>query len=56
MLQYTEKINVNYDNKEKEVSAYYIKPSGQEFQPGYYFVDVYDNNNNLVGQTSFNLR
>ncbi|MBR3709859.1 MAG: hypothetical protein IKM99_02720 [Bacteroidales bacterium] len=56
MLQYTEKINVNYENKEKEVSAYYIKPAGKELQPGYYFVDVYDNNNNLVGQTSFNLR
>ena len=56
MLQYTEKINVNYDNKEKEVSAYYIKPSEKEMQPGYYFVDIYDDNNNLVGQTSFNLR
>ena len=56
MLQYTEKITVNYDNREKEVRAYYIKPSGREMQPGYYFVDVYDDNNNLVGQTSFNLR
>ena len=55
-LQYTEKIHVNYDNKEKEVRAYYIKPSGKDMQPGYYFVDVYDSNDNLVGQTSFNLR
>lgn len=56
LLQYTEKIHVNYDNKEKDVRAYYIKPSGKEMQPGYYFVDIYDDNNNLVGQTSFNLR
>lgn len=56
MLQYTEKIQVNYDNREKDVRAYYIKPSGKEMQPGYYFVDIYDDNNNLVGQTSFNLR
>lgn len=56
LLQYTEKIHFNYDNKEKEVTAYYIKPSGKEMLPGYYFVDIYDGNNNLVGQTSFNLR
>lgn len=56
MLQYTEKIHVNYDNREKDVRAYYIKPSGKEMLPGYYFVDIYDDNNNLVGQTSFNLR
>ena len=56
MLQYTEKIQVNYDNREKDVRAYYVKPSGKEMQPGYYFVDIYDDNNNLVGQTSFNLR
>ena len=56
MLQYTEKIRVNYDNKEKDVFAYYVKPSGREMLPGYYFVDVYDGNNNLVGQTSFNLK
>ena len=55
MLQYTEKITVNYDNHEKDVRAYYIKPSGKDMQPGYYFVDIYDDNN-LVGQTSFNLR
>ena len=56
MLQYTEKIMVNYDNREKDVRAYYIKPSGKDMQAGYYFVDIYDDNNNLVGQTSFNLR
>ena len=56
MLQYTERIQVNYDNREKDVRAYYIKPSSKDMQPGYYFVDIYDDNNNLVGQTSFNLR
>lgn len=56
LLQYTEKVSVNYDNKEKEVRAYYIKPSGKDMKPGYYFVDIYDDNNNLIGQTSFNLR
>ena len=56
LLQYTEKIQVNYDNREKDVRAYYIKPSGKDMMPGYYFVDVYDDNDNMVGQTSFNLR
>ena len=56
LLQYTEKVCVNYDNKEKEVRAYYIKPSGKDMKPGYYLVDVYDDNDNLIGQTSFNLR
>lgn len=56
LLQYTEKISVNYENKEKDVRAYYIKPSGKDMLPGYYFVDIYDNNDNLIGQTSFNLR
>lgn len=56
LLQYTEKVNVNYENKEKEVRAYYIKPSGKDMKPGYYFVDIYDDNDNLIGQTSFNLR
>lgn len=55
-LQYTERISINYDNREKEVRAYYIKPAGKEMKPGYYSVDIYDNNSNLVGQTSFNLR
>lgn len=56
MLQYTEKIQINYDNREKEVRAYYIKPADKNMQPGYYSVDIYDDNNNLVGQTSFNLK
>ena len=56
MLQYTERITVNYDNREKDVRAYYIKPSGKDMQAGYYFVDIYDDNDNLVGQTSFSLR
>lgn len=56
LLQYTEKINVNYENAEKDVTAYFIKPSDLDLQPGYYFVDVYDDNNNLVGQTSFTLK
>ena len=56
LLQYTEKVNVNYENAEKDVRAYFIKPSDLDLQPGYYFVDVYDDNNNLVGQTSFTLK
>ena len=56
LLQYTEKVNVNYENAEKDVRAYFIKPSDMDLQPGYYFVDVYDDNNNLVGQTSFTLK
>ena len=56
LLQYTERIQVSYENREKDVRAYYIKPANRELQPGYYFVDIYDDNNNLVGQTSFNLR
>ena len=56
LLQYTEKVTVNYENKEKDVRAYYIKPSGKNMQPGYYFVDIYDDNDNLNGQTSFDLR
>lgn len=56
LLQYTEKVHFNYENKEKDVVTYYIKPSGREMLPGYYFVDIYDDNNNLVGQTTFSLR
>lgn len=56
LLQYTEKVTVNYENKEKDVRTYYIKPSGKNMQPGYYFVDIYDDNDNLIGQTSFDLR
>ena len=55
-LQYTERVTVNYDNKEKDVRAYYIKPSGISMQPGYYFVDIYEQGGKLVGQTSFELR
>jgi len=56
LLQYTEKIIVNYDNQEKDVVAYYIKPSDKDMLSGYYFVDIYDDNNNLAGQTSFSLK
>ncbi|MBO7082973.1 MAG: hypothetical protein J6W30_03925 [Bacteroidales bacterium] len=56
LLQYTEKVSVNYENREKDVRAYFIKPTGMDMLPGYYFVDIYDDNDNLVGQTSFNLR
>ena len=55
-LQYTEKVSVNYDNKEKDVRAYYIKPSGIKMMPGYYFVDIYEQGGKLVGQTSFELK
>ena len=55
-LQYTEKVTVNYDNKEKDVRAYYIKPSGVKLLPGYYFVDIYEQGGRLVGQTSFELK
>ncbi|MBQ3709749.1 MAG: hypothetical protein II887_03505 [Bacteroidales bacterium] len=56
LLQYTEKVQISYENREKNVRAYYIKPEDSEMQPGYYFVDIYDNSGNLVGQTTFNLR
>ncbi len=56
MLQYTEKVSINYDNKEASVRAYYIKPSAYEMIPGYYFVDVYEQGGRLVGQTSLELR
>ena len=56
LLQYTEKIHFTYENKEKDIRAYYIKPSEKEMQPGYYFIDIYDDHDNLVGQTSLNLR
>ena len=56
LLQYTEKISVNYENKEKDIRAYYIKPTDKDMLPGYYFVDIYDDHDNLVGQTSFSLK
>lgn len=55
-LQYTEKIRVNYDKTETSARGYYIKPSNIEMMPGYYFVDIYDENGNVVGQTSFDLK
>ncbi|MCQ2303561.1 MAG: hypothetical protein MJZ97_01010 [Bacteroidales bacterium] len=55
-LQYTEKVSVNYDNKDAAVRAYYIKPSEFEMMPGYYFIDVYEQGGKLVGQTSLELR
>ena len=56
LLQYTEKIHVTYENREKDVRAYYIKPSGKDMAPGYYFIDIYDSNDNLIGQTSLTLK
>ena len=55
-LQFTEKVRVNYDNKNTDVRAYYVKPSAYELMPGFYFIDVYDQNGKLVGQTSLELR
>ena len=55
-LQYTEKVRVNYDNKETAVRAYYVKPDGIEMMKGFYFVDVYEQGGKLVGQTSFELK
>ena len=55
-LQYTEKVSVNYDNRDAAVRAYYIKPSEFEMMPGYYFIDVYEQSGKLVGQTSLELR
>ena len=56
MLQYTEKVRVNYDNKEADVRAYYIKPANVQMMAGYYFVDVYEQGGKLIAQTSFELR
>lgn len=56
LLQYTEKIHFTYENKEKDIRSYYVKPSAKEMLPGYYFIDIYDGNDNLIGQTSLNLR
>lgn len=55
-LQFTEKIRVNYDGKETDVRAYYIKPSDRQMMPGTYFIDIYEQGGKLVGQTSINLR
>ena len=55
-LQYTEKVRVNYDGKDANVRAYYIKPSGIEMMPGRYYIDVYEQGGKLIGQTSLELR
>ena len=55
-LQFTEKVRVNYDNKDAGVRAYYVKPNAYEMMPGTYFIDVYEQGGRLVGQTSVDLR
>lgn len=55
-LQYTEKVRVNYDGKESNVRAYYIKPSGIEMMPGLYYIDVYEQGGRLIGQTILELK
>ena len=55
-LQFTEKVRVNYDGRETDVRAYYIKPSNIEMAPGLYFIDVYEQGGKLVGQTSLELK
>ncbi len=55
-LQYTEKVRVNYDNKDTGVRAYYVKPNAYEMMPGTYFVDVYEQGGRLIGQTAFDLK
>ena len=55
-LQYTEQVRFNYDGKDAAVRAYYIKPSGIEFMPGRYYIDVYEQGGKLIGQTSLELR
>ena len=56
ILQFTEKVSVNYKSKDENVTAYYVKPFDKEMMPGYYFVDVYEQNGKLVGQTSLELK
>lgn len=55
-LQYTEKVRVNYDGKETDVRAYYVKPSDRQLMPGTYFIDVYEQGGRLIGQTAIDLR
>ena len=55
-LQYTEQVRFNYDGKDAAVRAYYVKPSGIEFMPGRYYIDVYEQGGKLIGQTSLELR
>ena len=56
VLQFTEKVRVNYEGKETEVRAYYSKPADKEFMPGTYFIDIYEQGGKLIGQTSVDLR
>jgi len=55
-LQFTEKVRVNYDGRETDVRAYYMKPSGIQFMPGTYFIDVYEQSGRLIGQTAVDLK
>ena len=56
VLQFTEKVRVNYEGKETPVRAYYTKPSDREFRPGTYFIDVYEQGGKLIGQTAIDLK
>ena len=55
-LQFTEKVRVNYEGKETDVRAYFVKPEGMALRPGTYFIDVYEQGGKLIGQTSLNLK
>ena len=55
-LQFTEKVRVNYEGKETDVRAYYVKPANVEMRPGTYFIDIYEQGGKLIGQTSLELR
>lgn len=55
-LQFTEKVRVNYDGKETQVRAYYVKPDAFEMMPGTYFIDVYEQGGKLIGQTAIDLK
>ena len=55
-LQFTEKVRVNYDGRETDVRAYYVKPSDRQLMPGTYFIDVYEQGGRLIGQTALDLR
>ena len=56
ILQFTEKVRVNYDGTETAVRAYYVKPDAYELMPGTYFVDVYEQGGKLIGQTTVDLK
>ena len=55
-LQFTEQVRVNYEGQETDVRAYYVKPSGVEFRPGTYFIDIYEQGGKLIGQTAVDLK